>query len=424
MRKAVATAAAGVAILRDDGIARVRAAVADAKEASAEQLAGDEDFWFQIQQAYDVDRSLINLNNGGVAPAPRVVLEAMHGHVEFTNHLPPRHLWDVLDKQVEPVRKRLADTFGCDAEEIAVVRNASEALETCLLGIDLKPGDEILTTSHDYPRMINTLRQRERREGVVLKTFTIPTPPKDPAELTALFEKNITPRTKMILVMHISFMTGQIYPVKSIVKLGRERGIPVIVDGAHAFGQFPFKHVDLDCDYYGTSLHKWMSAPIGTGVLFVRRSKVKDMWPLMAPPEEKLDDIRKFEEIGTHPTAPYLAVAEALTLYECIGADRKAARLRYLRDRWAKPLRDEKKVTFYTSFDPAQSCGITTVGIEGVKGADLVAHLFDKHKIVTTPIEHEHVNGIRVTANTYTTLAEVDRFARAMQQIVANGIPS
>jgi selenocysteine lyase/cysteine desulfurase len=272
--------------------------------------------------------------------------------------------------------------------------------------------------------MINTLRQRERREGVVLKTFTIPTPPKDPAELTALFEKNITPRTKMILVMHISFMTGQIYPVKSIVKLGRERGIPVIVDGAHAFGQFPFKHVDLDCDYYGTSLHKWMSAPIGTGVLFVRRSKVKDMWPLMAPPEEKLDDIRKFEEIGTHPTAPYLAVAEALTLYECIGADRKAARLRYLRDRWAKPLRDEKKVTFYTSFDPAQSCGITTVGIEGVKGADLVAHLFDKHKIVTTPIEHEHVNGIRVTANTYTTLAEVDRFARAMQQIVANGIPS
>ena len=422
MKTATAMAVAGAAVLREDGLARVQAAVDKVGAASPEQLAGNEDFWLQIQQAYDVDRSLINLNNGGVAPAPRVVLDAMQRHVEFTNHLPPRHLWEVLDKQLETVRERLAGAFGCDKEELAVVRNASEALETCLLGIDLKPGDEILTTSHDYPRMINTLKQRERREGVVLTQFTVPTPPDDPAELAGLFEKNLTPKTRMILVMHISFMTGQIYPVRQVVELGRKHGIPVIVDGAHAFGHFPFKHADFDCDYYGTSTHKWLSAPIGTGFLFVRKSKIKDLWPLMPPPAEKLEDIRKFEEIGTHPTAPYLAIAEALRLYQSIGAERKAARLRYLRSLWASRIRGDKRVTFYTSFDPAQSCGITTVGIEGVKAGDMGKYLFDKHKILISPIEHEHVNGIRVTPNTFTTVQEIEQFAEAMEGVLAKGI--
>jgi selenocysteine lyase/cysteine desulfurase len=422
MKTATAMAVAGVAVLREDGLARVQAAVDKVGGASPDELAGNEDFWLQIQQAYDVDRSLVNLNNGGVAPAPRVVLDAMQRHVEFTNHLPPRHLWEVLDKQLETVRERLAGAFGCDKEEIAIVRNASEALETCLLGIDLKPGDEVLTTSHDYPRMINTLKQRVRREGIVLKQFTVPTPPQDPGELAELFEKNITPKTRMILVMHISFMTGQIYPVKRIVQLGRDRGIPVIVDGAHAFAHFPFTHGDLDCDYYGTSMHKWLSAPIGTGFLFVRKSKIAGLWPLMAPPEEKLDDIRKFEEIGTHATAPYLAISEALQLYQSIGPERKAARLRYLRSRWASRLRADQRVTFYTSFDPAQSCGITTVGVEGIKAADLGKYLFDKHKILVSPIEHEHVNGIRVTPNTYTTPQEIEQFATAMEQVLAKGI--
>ena len=420
----MATAAAGVAMLRDDALQRVQAAVADVGSATPEQLAGNEDFWLHIQGAYDVDRSLINLNNGGVAPAPRVVLNAMHSHVEFTNHLPPRHLWDVLDKQLEPVRKRLAEAFGCDKEELAIVRNASEALETCLFGIDLNPGDEILTTSHDYPRMMNTLRQRVRRDGVALKTFNIPTPPKDPSELYDLFAKNITDKTRVILVCHITNLTGQIFPVKRIVELGRSRGIEVIVDGAHAFAHFPFKHADLDCDYYGTSLHKWLSAPIGTGFLFVRKSKIEKLWPLMAPPEEKLNDIRKFEEIGTHPTAPFLAIAEALTLYECIGPERKAARLRHLRYLWARPLIGEKGVVFYSSFDPAQSCGICNVGIEGIKAGDLTKHLFDKHRIFVTPIEHEHVNGIRVTPNTYTTIQEVRRFAEAIEDVVQKGLPS
>ncbi len=424
LRTAAGTAAFGYAMLRDDALERVQAAVRDAGDAAPSTLAGNEDFWFQVQRAYDVDRSIINLNNGGVAPAPRSVMAAMSRHLAFTNHLPPRHLWRVLDPQVETVRERIASVFGCDAEEIAITRNTSESLEICLYGLDLKAGDEVLCTSHDYPRMLNTLRQREQREGIVLKTFNFPTPPDNPSELVRLFEENITPKTKVILCCHITNLTGQIFPVKEIAALARARGIEFVVDGAHAFSHFPFKHADLDCDYYGTSLHKWLSAPIGTGFLYVRRSKIKALWPLMAAPDPKADDIRKFEEIGTHPTAPRLAIAEALNFYEGIGAERKAARLRYLRDRWAKRLMTQKGVTVYTSFDPVQSCGIGTVGIEGVDNGALTGHLFKEHRILVTPIVIEHVAGIRVTPNTYSTLRDVDTFCEAMESVVKNGLPS
>lgn len=424
MQRAAAVTTLGYAMLRDDALERIEAAVTGASGATPDELAGNEDFWFNVQNAYDVDRSIINLNNGGVAPSPRVVMDAMHRHDRFTNQLPSRHLWEVLDPQLETVRATLAKTFGCDTEEMAIVRNASEALETCLLGIDLKRGDEILTTTHDYPRMLTTLTQRERREGIIIKKFPVPAPPKDMHEITKLFEQNITPKTKIILVCHIFNITGQILDVKAIARLGRERGIEVIVDGAHAFAHFPFKHEDLDCDYYGTSLHKWLSAPIGTGFLYVRKSKIKSLWSLMASEPQNEENIRKYEEIGTHPTAPRLAIAEALRFYEGLGADRKAARLRYLRDRWAKRLAGQKKIKLFTNLDPSQSCAIGTVGIEGVPAADLTNYLFAKHKILTTPIVLEQIDGIRVTPNTYTTVAEVDAFADAMENVVKNGIPS
>lgn len=420
--RTTSTAALGWAVLRSDALGRVHAAVADAGSAAPETLAGDEDFWIAIQRAYDVDRSIINLNNGGVAPAPRSVLEIMRRHVDFTNNVPPRNLWSQLDPQVETVRVRLAKAFGCDSEEIAITRNASESLQTCLFGINLKAGDEVLTTTHDYPRMLNTLKQRELREGIVVKKVSFPTPPKHPSELYDVFAQNITEKTKMILVCHITNLTGQIFPVKDICRLGRERNIEVVVDGAHAFAQFPFQHADLDCDYYSTSLHKWLSAPIGTGFLFVRKAKIAGLWPLMAPPEPRADNIRKFEEIGTHPTAPYLAIAEAMTLHEAIGPQRKAARFRFLRDRWAKRLGGQKGVTIYTSSDPAQSCCIGTVGLQGIKASALTAHLWSKHRIVVTPIEIEQVDGIRVTPNTYTTLREVDLFTEAMEAVIKNGL--
>jgi selenocysteine lyase/cysteine desulfurase len=424
VRLAAGWAALGYVALREDAVQRVLAATRDAGDTPSEALAANEDFWIQIQRAYDVDRSIINLNNGGVAPAPKLVLDAMQRHIQFTNHVPSRHLWTVLDPQLETVRVRLAKAFGCDPEEIAVVRNASEALQICLFGIELKPGDEVLTTSHDYPRMINTLKQREQREGIVLKTFDWPVPPKGPAELVRLFEQNISPKTRVILVCHITNLSGQIFPVKEIVKLARERGVEVIVDGAHSFAHFAFQHSDLDCDYFGTSLHKWLSASIGTGFLYVRKSKIKDLWPLMAPPDPKAENIRKFEEIGTHPTAPYLAIAEALTIYEGIGPQRKEARLRYLRDRWAKRLQGETGIRLYTNLDPKQSCGIGTVGIEGVDATALSNHLWSRHHMVVTPIVHKDFSGIRVTPNTYTTLREVDLFCEAMEDVIRRGLPA
>jgi selenocysteine lyase/cysteine desulfurase len=331
-------------------------------------------------------------------------------------------MWQLLEPQIESVRKGLAAAFGCDPEEMAITRNASESLETCILGLDLEPGDEILTTNQDYPRMLTTWRQRERREGVVLRTISFAVPPASLDELAERFRKAITPRTRVILLCHMTNLTGQIFPVREICRLGREHGIEVIVDGAHAFAHFPFTLADLDCDYYGTSLHKWLLAPHGTGFLYVRKSRIPKLWPLMAAPAELDGNIRKYEEIGTHPAANHNAIAEALAFHHGIGAERKAARLRYLRDRWMKRLSGQKGVRIHTSFDPAMSCAIGNVGIDGVDTKKLADYLWERRRIIVVPILHAEFQGLRVTPNVYTTLAEVDAFAEEMERVVARGL--
>lgn len=419
-----AAGAFAYAALRDDALARVLAADRDARGATPDRLVDDERFWGRIQAAFAVDRSVINLNNGGVNPAPRIVMDAMRRHLEFTNQIPSRNLWRIQDKQVETVRRRIARTFGCDAEEIAVVRNASEAMEIALYGLDLGPGDEILTTDQDYPRMINTLKQRELREGIVLKTFPFPNPPPSLDFLVEKFKDNITPRTRAVLMSHMTTFTGQIFPVREICRVARDRGITAIVDGAHAFGHFVFDGADIGCDFYGTSLHKWLHAPIGTGFLYVRRDRIAGHWPLMAAPQPKSEDIRKFEEIGTHPDANRLAVAEAFTFYEGIGPARKEARLRWLRDRFARRLAGRDRVTLYTSLDPRQSCAMATLGIDGIEPADLATHLWRRHKVFVTGINHQHIKGIRVSPNVYTTPTEIDIFSDAIEHVIKNGLPT
>jgi selenocysteine lyase/cysteine desulfurase len=407
---------------RDGGLDRVLAAGRATSHFSPEELATEEDFWFAVQQAFTLDRTLINLNNGGVSPSPRFVQDAMRRYLELSNEAPPHTMWRLLEPQIESVRRQLAANFGCDPEEMAITRNASESLENCIMGLDLKPGDEILTTNQDYPRMLTTWHQREKREGVALKTIPFPTPPKRLEELAECFEKAITPKTKVILVCHITNLTGQIFPVKRICQMARERGIEVIVDGAHAFAHFPFKHEDLDCDYYGTSLHKWLLAPHGTGFLYVRKSKIPKLWPLMAAPDSMQDNIRKFEEIGTHPAANHNAIAEAITFHEGIGVERKAARLRYLKDRWARRLEGKKGIRIHTSLDPAMSCGIGNVGIEGVDTSKLADYLWDKFRIIVVAIIHDQFQGIRVTPNVFTTLEEIDTFSEAMERVIRQGL--
>jgi len=387
---------------------------------SASELAKNEDFWARVQQAFTVDRSLINLNNGGVSPAPEFVQDAMKRHLDYSNKAPVYTMWRILEPQREGVRKRIARNFGVDPEEIALTRNASESLQICQLGFDLEAGDEVLTTDQDYPRMINTFKQRERREGIKLNQFSIPVPAEDDDEIVRLFEENITPKTKLILMSHIINITGQILPVKKVVTMARRKGIPVIVDGAHAYAHFDFTHEDLDCDYYTTSLHKWLFAPHGTGMLYVKKDKIKDLWPLMAAMESQDEDIRKFEEIGTHPAANYLAIAEALTFHEGIGAKRKEARLKYLNDLWIDELVDGNKVVLHTSRNPKYACGIATVQINGMEPGELNSALWRDYRIITTPINHEQFQGIRVTPNVYTTLEEIGRFIDAMKDQIAN----
>jgi len=404
----------------------VPAALAKAAEyrGSPADAAGDEAFWFEIQQAFTVDRSVVNLNNAGVSPSPSVVQAAQKRHLDFSSSMPPPvALWEILEPQRETVRLRLARTFGADGEEIALVRNASEGLQICQLGFDLRRGDEVLTSNQDYPRMITAFEQRSRREGIVLKQFSLPVPAEDDDEIVDLFRRNITPKTKLILVCHMINLTGQILPVKRVVELGRERGIPVIVDGAQSFAHVDFNHADLGCDYFATSLHKWLFAPHGTGMLYVKREKIRDLWPLMAAPPAMAEDIRKFEEIGTHPAAQNLAIAEALTFHEGIGAQRKAARFRYLRDRWALRLARHDKMRLHTSLKPGKACGIANVEIVDVDTRKLVDHLWKRHRILVTPIVHPEFSGVRISPSVYTTVAEIDLFSDAMERIAEKGIP-
>ena len=391
---------------------------------SPDEVAGDEDFWAEVARAFTVDRSLVNLNNGGVSPSPAWVQESMKRHLDYSNEAPVYTMWRILEPQLEGVRQRMAAQWGVDPEEIAFTRNASESLQICQFGFDLKPGDEVLTTTQDYGRMLTTFKQRERREGIVMRLFQIPVPAEDNDEVVSLFEENITPRTRLILVSHMINLTGQILPVREVVQMARKYDVTVIVDGAHALAHFDFKLSDLGCDNYSASLHKWLFAPHGTGLLYVRRDKIADLWPLMAASEAMDDDIRKFEEIGTHPAANHLAIAEALTFHQGIGGERKQARLIYLRDYWAKPLLEYDRVRLHTSLKPGFATGIANVEIDGVDPGELTAWLWQKHKIIVTPIGHEEAPGLRVSPSVYTTTQELDRFIDAMEYVIQNGVPT
>ena len=392
------------------------AAAAAVKGKSALEFATDEDFWSLVRNEFTTDRTVINMNNGYASPAPRTVQEAQRRYIDFTNQGPYHTMVQVLEPKVEAARRMIAESAGCDPEEIAITRNSSESLEIAQLGIDLKPGDEVLTTNQDYPRMLTTFQQRVRRDGIKLKTISFPVPAISMDDLYQRVEQAVTPQTKLILVCHITNRTGQIFPIRRICDMAHARGIPVIVDGAHAFNQFPFKISDLNCDYYGVSLHKWTFAPMGTGFLYVKKSRIKQTWALMASSERQDDDIRKFEEVGTHPSAIHDAICEAITFNENIGIERKSERLRYLRNRWADRLAQNPKVKILHNPAREMSCGIGMFGLVGADGQKLVSALQAKHGIYSAYVPHEEYIGIRITPSVYTTVGEVDTFAAAVEK--------
>jgi selenocysteine lyase/cysteine desulfurase len=419
----LAGATTALPMLSERAVSQLFKAETIAGERSAAELANDESYWSHIQRAFDMDRTMINLNNGGISPTPSHVLEQMIRDLRFVNELPVEHNWRVLEPRMESTRRELAKEFGCDTEEMAVVRNASEGLETMILGIDLQRGDEVVITNQNYGRMITTWQQRERREGIVLKQVSFPVPLTDPKVLLKNLEAAITPRTKVIELTHITNLTGQILPIRDVVRMARPRGIEVFVDGAHAFAHFPFTRDELECDYYATSLHKWMHAPIGAGFLYVRKEKIAKLWPLMGSDKSREANIRKYEEIGTHPQANFNAVSVAMTFHRTIGGERKIARLRYLRDRWAKALLAESpRVKVLTELGPDKAGAICMFGVEGIDPVKLGSWMLANYRIVNTPIVHPEFNGIRITPSIYTTTDELDTFVDAVKTAIKKGI--
>jgi selenocysteine lyase/cysteine desulfurase len=401
-----------------DWLERVVSAGTAAADRPPAEIAADEGYWREIQQAFTLDRTIINLNNGYTCPSPRVVHEALKRYLDISNQAPIHYMWNLLEPNIETVRRKLAAEIGCDTEELAITRNASEALQIAQLGLDLQAGDEVVTTNQDYGRMLDTWDQRVRRDKITVTKISFPVPTTNLSELTDRISRAITPKTKIIHICHITNLTGQLFPVRDIARLARARGIQTIVDGAHAFAHFPFKMSDLECDYYGCSLHKWLLAPVGTGFLYMRREHIAKVWPLTPAAASKADNIRKFEEVGTHPAANHNAIAEALVFHQAIGIERKAARLRYLTDRWAKQVDTLPRVKILSSRVPNQAWGLANVSLEGIDASKAYDFLWTKYRIITAAIKHAEYQGLRVTPNVYTTLEELDTFAAAIKDLL------
>ncbi len=385
---------------------------------SMEESVQDETFWYQIKQAYTVSSNIVNLNNGGVCPQPLVVQEAVERYNRLSNEAPSYYMWRILDQGREPMREKLAALAGCSADEIAVNRNTTEALETVIFGLKLQAGDEIVMTKQDYPNMINAWKQRAKRDGIIIKWLDFEFPIENEQEIVEAFVGAFTEKTKLVHITHLINWIGQILPVKAIAQEAKKRGIEVLVDAAHTFAHLDYTIPDLDCDYLGTSLHKWLCAPFGSGMLYVKKDKIKNLYPLFAAPDPDTDDIRKFEHLGTRSFAIEQAIGQAIDFHHMIGSARKAARLHYLKNYWINKVRDFPGVEIMTSQKEGFSCAIAMVGLKDKTPVEIANHLFRKHKVHTVAINWENIHGVRITPNVYTTTRDLDRLIRGLEELV------
>jgi selenocysteine lyase/cysteine desulfurase len=394
----------------------LQSALKEAECMTPDALAGEDDFWYYVQQAFTVSPSIINLNNGGVSPAPKSVQDAMKRYYDLSNEAPSYYMWRILDQGRETLRTNLAALAGCSPEEIAINRNSSEGLETIIFGLDLKKGDEVVASKQDYPNMVNAWKQRERRDGIKIVWINLELPSENEDYLVQQYVDAFTPRTKVVHITHMINWNGQILPVKKIAAEARKRGILVSVDGAHTFAHFDFRIPDLEADYFATSLHKWLYAPIGSGMLYVRKERIKNLYPMFAADDPFKEDIRKFEHLGTRPFFIEQAIGKALEFHEMIGSVRKEKRLHYLKNYWMEKVAAIPKVKLYTSLHPRFGCAIGMVSVEGKKPADLDAHLMNRYKIHTTTINWENISGTRITPNVYTTTKNLDQLAKGIEE--------
>jgi selenocysteine lyase/cysteine desulfurase len=377
----------------------------------------DEDFWSWVKESYTVSPELINLNNGGVAPQPKVVQDAHLRFYQYCNEAPSYYMWQILDQGREPLRAKLAELCGCDPEEVAINRNSTEGLNTVIFGLNLKAGDEVVLTKQDYPNMINAWKQREKRDGIKLVWVDLKLPEEDQEVIAQQYIKAFTPRTKVVHITHLINWCGQIIWPQRIAREARKRGIDSIVDGAHTLAHFDFKVPDLECDYFASSLHKWLSAPFGSGLLWIRKEKIRGVWALLSNGDPDGPDIRKFESIGTRSFAAEMAIGAAVDFHNVIGSKRKEERLRWLKDYWVDQVKNLPGVSFNQPKKPENCCAIASLAIAGWKPEEITTELFNKYKIHAVAINWESIHGVRVTPNTYTSTRDLDKLVKAVKDM-------
>jgi len=386
------------------------------------ETGNDEDFWGWVRESYTISPNIINLNNGGVSPQPKVVQDALDRYNRIANEGPSYYMWNTLGEGRESVRMKLADMAGCSPEEIAINRNTTEAMNTVIFGLNLKAGDEVIVAKQDYPNLLNAWKQREKRDGIKLVWLSFHFPMENENEIVSMYENAITPKTKIIMLMHMINYVGQILPAKKIAQMAHGHGVEVMLDAAHTFAHIDYKIPDLECDYFGTSLHKWLCAPFGTGMLYVKKEKIKNIWALLSDNQPDGDNIRKFESLGTRSFPIELSISHAIDFHQVIGIQRKEARLRYLKNYWVEKVNQNVKIRMYTSLKPEYSCGLAAFGIEGIKPGEISTRLMNKYKIHTTSMVIENVEAVRITPHVFTTTYELDRLVTGILDIAENGI--
>lgn len=386
---------------------------------SPEMAADDEELWARMAQAYTVSPAILNLNNGGVSPQPKVVQDAVDRYYHLSNEGPSYYMWRILDAGREPLRRKLAELAGVSPEELAINRNTTEALGTVTWGLDLKRGDEIVMTKYDYPNMMHAWKQRELREGIKINWITPTLPIENDDTIIKAFIDATTAKTKIWHITHILNWSGQILPVAKLCAEAKKRGLLTIVDAAHTFAHLDYKISDFNCDYFGTSLHKWLCAPFGTGMLHMRKELIEKTWPLFSVEKPQSADIRKFEALGTRSFAPEQAIGQAIDFHNAIGSRRKQERLHYLKKYWCEAVTKNPRVKLAISLKPEYSCALGTFSIDGIEASDVSARLFSQYQIHTVSVKWENLNAVRVTPHVYTTTKDLDRFIDAVLKIAS-----
>jgi len=399
------------------GFSGMAKAFANHEAQSPSALAEDNAFWEQIRQQYILKPDYINLENGYYNFLPQPILNKYIEHIKEINYQGSYYMRTVQWENKQKSVIALAEIAGCSPDELIITRNTTESLDTIIGGIHWQAGDEAIMAEQDYGAMLDMFKLVSERHGVVNKIISVPNHPKDDAEIVALYKNAITPKTKVILVSHMINITGQILPIKKISEMAHQYGVQVIVDGAHAFAHIQYSIADLGCDYYAASLHKWLSVPLGAGILFVKKEHVKNIWPLFGDNEKDQNKIKRINHTGTHPVHTDLTIPDSIAYYQMIGPAKKEARLRYLQQYWTSKVKDNSNIILNTPTTPDRSCAISNVGIKNMKPAILAERLMKEHKIFTVAIDYANVQGCRITPNLYTTTKELDVFVAALNTL-------